>query len=552
MVDLSTLQGSSLVPIVSKDFQKGIQEIFQDANERRNVEEIAQGGQTEQQERASLLRLNQLDPVLAQGVQGVLQRRDDQETAALQQQTDDAFKFSTFIGGIKDFFKQGQAIDTRIAELQQDPNANPQRIENLLKLKNMTPAQREMAILKTKTMTGDVKTVIQAEKAKAKKAEEAQQQKFVENALAAQNVEAAEVKDQVPLLEDLAFQAERDNNSAGAQVWRDISELPAGPRRDQALRQIQGLAATKITPTAAVEAKTDQAKLNQDLRNGLITQKQFIQQSQILAAKGQSSLIGNLKAAGIKFDDAGRVISDDDKKLIIDILKKPQVSIKEGIKLTPDFVPVNQEEWDRGDHSSGIKALKGSKADRLGISDAAKVEMVQVAIKAAGKAGDPRGIDGLVYETEIDANGNLVLIRDADGNLNVDRTTLAASFAGLPGTDGQLLNVKMEMGIQAITRGETGAAMPPSEVENTRIRFMPKITDSAAVIQVKLEMFREFLNGSLKLVDPTATRFTVDNKDFVAGAFNEQAYENEFQTRIRDQSRKKKLKIFNQKSGRVE
>ncbi len=552
MVDLSTLQGSSLVPIVSKDFQKGIQEIFQDANERRNVEEIAQGGQTEQQERASLLRLNQLDPLLAQGVQGVLQRRDDAETAALQKQSDDAFKFSTFLGGIKDFFKQGQEIDARISELQQDPNANPQRIENLLKLKGMTAAQREMAILKTKTMTGDVKTVIAAQKTKAKNAKEAQQKKFVKNALAAQDVEAADVKDQPTLLEDLAFQAERDNNSAGAQVWRDIAATPEGPRRDLKLRQVQALAQTKITPTAAVEAQTSQAKLNQDLRNGLLTQKQFIQQSQILAAKGQSSLIQNLKAAGIKFDDAGRVIDKDDRQLIIDILKKPTVSIKEGIKLSPDFAPVNQEEWDKGDFSSGIAALKGSKADRLGISDAAKVEMVQVAIKAAGKAGDPKGIDGLVYETETDADGNLRLVRDADGNLNVDRTTLASSFAGVPGTDGQLLNVKMEMGIQAITRGETGAAMPPSEVENTRIRFMPKITDSAAVIQVKLEMFREFLNGSLKLVDPTATRFTVDNKDFVAGAFNEQAYENEFQTRIRDQSRKKKVKKFNKKSGKFE
>jgi hypothetical protein len=51
--------------------------------------------------------------------------------------------------------------------------------------------------------------------------------------------------------------------------------------------------------------------------------------------------------------------------------------------------------------------------------------------------------------------------------------------------------------------------MPAEEVENTRIRFMPKILDSDKMIATKLRLFRAFINGTLKMIDPTG-RFDSD------------------------------------------
>ena len=76
----------------------------------------------------------------------------------------------------------------------------------------------------------------------------------------------------------------------------------------------------------------------------------------------------------------------------------------------------------------------------------------------------------------------------------------------------------MEFGIQAITRSETGAAMPPEEVENTRTRFMPLIGDTVEIANTKLAMFEEFLGGTLKLLDPS-------------GRFNAERFDAEFQNR---------------------
>lgn len=63
-----------------------------------------------------------------------------------------------------------------------------------------------------------------------------------------------------------------------------------------------------------------------------------------------------------------------------------------------------------------------------------------------------------------------------------------------------------EIGTQAITRTETGAAMPPEEVQNTKKRFMPKPWDSDAVVRQKWRAYTLFLSNIDKYLDPDAAR----------------------------------------------
>ena len=60
-----------------------------------------------------------------------------------------------------------------------------------------------------------------------------------------------------------------------------------------------------------------------------------------------------------------------------------------------------------------------------------------------------------------------------------------------------------ELGMQAITRTETGAAMPPEEIDNTKARFMPKPTDTDEVKRQKLKAYKYFITHASDLIDPT-------------------------------------------------
>lgn len=105
-------------------------------------------------------------------------------------------------------------------------------------------------------------------------------------------------------------------------------------------------------------------------------------------------------------------------------------------------------------------------------------------------------------------------------------------------TDGRRLRTAMEAGIQAITRLETGAAMPESEVENTRTRFMPKAGDDSATVKLKIKMYKEFIGGSLKLIDPS-------------GRFDTERYESEFNNRISGVESQKNPKTANTPASKL-
>jgi len=202
----------------------------------------------------------------------------------------------------------------------------------------------------------------------------------------------------------------------------------------------------------------------------------------------ETTLIRNLRSIGID------PLSDEGKKIVRESLTKSgtQININEGLagfKVPKSFM----FDKDETGKITGIKPIPGSKADRLGAGDAAKVQMLRTAQKAA------KGIRELIFD-KFDKKGV---------GIELNRTNLFNAGFNSPFSDGRKLRNKMEFGIQGITRGETGAAMPPAEVDNTRIRFMPNIFDTAEIARLKLEMFDDFLSGTLQLIDPSG-RFNED------------------------------------------
>lgn len=90
----------------------------------------------------------------------------------------------------------------------------------------------------------------------------------------------------------------------------------------------------------------------------------------------------------------------------------------------------------------------------------------------------------------------------------IDRKALLqmdANNFGIPGAlvpEGAEAGNAYELGIQGITRTETGAAMPKEEVDNTRRRFQPNSFDSDKAIRNKYLAYEHFLNNAGDYLDP--------------------------------------------------
>lgn len=88
----------------------------------------------------------------------------------------------------------------------------------------------------------------------------------------------------------------------------------------------------------------------------------------------------------------------------------------------------------------------------------------------------------------------------------------AAAFVS---PDAQKLAQAYEVGIQAITRTETGAAMQKSELANTKQRFMPKPWDGKEVIRQKWDAFNLFIRNAEKYLKPDQQKGAVVDFDAV-------------------------------------
>jgi len=158
-----------------------------------------------------------------------------------------------------------------------------------------------------------------------------------------------------------------------------------------------------------------------------------------------------------------------------------------GGKELPYKIPNGFMLKDQNDPSQGVVPIPGSGKDASPPEQAGKTQMLRTAKNALSS------VEGLLFND--------------DGTIN-DLNVVNAS-TNTPYTSGRRMRAYMEQGIQAITRAETGAAMPATEIENTRIRFQPSPLDDEATKIAKYDMFKEFVSGSLSLIDPSG-RFQED------------------------------------------
>ena len=137
---------------------------------------------------------------------------------------------------------------------------------------------------------------------------------------------------------------------------------------------------------------------------------------------------------------------------------------------------------------------------------------------AAKRAGETAGKEAMIDVAQtFTPMINSLVFEGGDPQGEVRRDVLAGKAAvqmGLPGVmapEGAKLWTSMEPGIQAITRIETGAAMPPNELENTRRRFEPNLTDPDDVIRLKLMGYNMFLSNAKKYLNPTTGEVDLDS-----------------------------------------
>lgn len=176
--------------------------------------------------------------------------------------------------------------------------------------------------------------------------------------------------------------------------------------------------------------------------------------------------------------------------------KGPLVEVNTGTAEPPYKIPTGFMLKDPSNPSLGVTPIPGGPKDQQTPEQAGKTQMMRTAQKQY------KNVYNLVF--------------DKDGSPNW--TNITNAWANTPKTKGRDLATAIEYGIQAITRAETGAAMPESEVDNTRKRFQPVPGDTPRAVKIKMDMFNDFINGTLKLIDPS-------------GRFNDERFQKEFESR---------------------
>ncbi len=154
-------------------------------------------------------------------------------------------------------------------------------------------------------------------------------------------------------------------------------------------------------------------------------------------------------------------------------------------------VPSGFRRKDIADPTAGVERIPGIPETP---EKAAKIQQVQTAVETLPQ------IEGLLFDPDGSPN-RTNLFTGSDLSVGIPFTDTDVGFPiGVPGSEGRELRSLYEVGIQAITRSETGAAMAESELENTRTRFQPNLLDSEETVKRKFEMFKDTLQGSLKLM----------------------------------------------------
>lgn len=220
-------------------------------------------------------------------------------------------------------------------------------------------------------------------------------------------------------------------------------------------------------------------------------------------------------------------------------LQKDEGKLSASKRLAKELYPNNPEEQRKFilDHSmkSGITIDQGDKTVK--ISDLEKLMLPGGGAIPPGTTYDQLiELGAVLRDTETEGKaGKLTMMQSAqqlfpfidsalfneDGTPNdeVIRNAFAISLDPTPGAlasksliglfgdkqqaakAGQLYQA-FEQGFQAMTRTETGAAMPPEEVENTKKRFRPGPLDSPAEVRQKYNAYKFFINNAVDLMRP--------------------------------------------------
>ena len=238
----------------------------------------------------------------------------------------------------------------------------------------------------------------------------------------------------------------------------------------------------------------------------------------------QGQLMGRLKAMELaKYDTANPTAGPYEKNLNAMGMKRGDPGFNEGMKeqmkkskmvIDPQDVPFTTSELKQYERPDGSKPTGGTPRTRksegwvfsqeVSPEDAGKIAMIDTANK---------------YIPNIDS-----ILLDADGNVRPQSADALARYntiARIPivgdwaatnfsEADTQKMAHAFELGIQAITRVETGAAMAASELQNTRARFMPVYGEAPEVTLQKLNAYKYFIKTSRK-------RISSKNKGYLEG-----------------------------------
>jgi len=208
--------------------------------------------------------------------------------------------------------------------------------------------------------------------------------------------------------------------------------------------------------------------------------------------KGQkpTSLMQNLSAAGVDFN------TPEGQKILRDAATRPATQINMGTKSIPvtDLMKMRMPDGSRPPvgmtyeqaQMAGVTLKRDVSAD-----SASKLAMLDTAKQGMAT------IEPILFK---DGKINRDVIKSAWG------IGVAEPIAGMVSPEAGELFAGFEYGIQAITRAETGAAMPTTEIDNTRKRFMPKPWDSDAVVHQKWNAYNLFINNASKYIDPKAAK----------------------------------------------
>lgn len=528
MPDLSTIQGASLQPRGGEAFkllQEGIK-TFQ----TRGLAETLAGAPSPEQEKQALVQLSTINPQVAQSIQGVLNRNNILEQQAVAKEIREGVELQARLRG-KDHNGQRRILMGEGRRLVAE-GKDPRRV---LELEAMGKDQLRNELDRMQIAGTAMKTLLEkpAKLAALKVQQDASRASFLKNIPPEQRATA---------FPELRFRAQQEGDTDTVNLIDQLGPLSAQQQdiifddisRRAPAGKLTGVAPgqTVIGPRGGVvfqappkpDKPTDKFEPVLDAAGNVVAQRNkttgevktdprapaapketftplFDSKGNVVAQKSstgkiisdpriikETTLIQNMRAIGLDPE------TPEGAQFAKDVLKKPTVVIKENeglFKLPTGFMLA-----DPNDPTKGVVPIPGGPKDNLTGENAGKAQMLRTARKAA------EGIRGFVFKK--------------DGKL--DKVNLFNAKFKTPGTAGRELANKMEFGIQAITRIETGAAMPDSELDNTRERFMPSPFDSDKIADLKLEMFNDFMSGTLKLLDPT-------------GRFDEERFQAELQGR---------------------